>query len=174
MADAICAQWTTSMTAMFAYPVRNAAQARRCFWPRCAPLVSARALRALHVVQCPVPRADFARSWRAEFLSCCNFRSKFAKRQLAGKQTSNEINSLLSHARIKLDFARQKNGLYTFVYVCASGFVAEWPTRLTKHTPRTSRPAGVVALRASNVRLQPMMKFHPLSFRRTRGLPDDH
>lgn len=177
-ADAVCAQWTTSMTGMIAYPVLNAVAATRRSWLRFAPLVSARAWRPLHCVQCPVPRADFARSWRAEFLSWRNFRSKFAKRQLAGKHSSNEINSFLSHTRIKSRIIGRKDRLYTFVYVCASGFVADSSSCMTKHTSPAVRSVRVVALRASKAGLQPMMKSHlhisPNLIRRTQGMPDEY
>jgi hypothetical protein len=165
-ANALCKQWTTSMTGMIAYPVFSTAGARRRLWLRCAPLVSARAHQALHFVQCPVPRADFARSWRAEFLSWRNFRSKFAKRQLARMATSNEIDSYLSQARRKFGFIERKDRLYTFVYVCASGFVADSSTCLTKASIRQAIRTRVVALRASNARLQPMIQFHTLSYPR--------
>jgi len=171
----LCAQWTTSMTGMFAHPVFKTVEADGVrTWLRSAPLVYATGLRALHFVQCPVPRADFTRSWRAEFLSWCDFRSKFAKRQLAGNASSNKINSFLSQWRRKPEFVRRNNRLYTFVYVCASGFVADSKARMTKHTLPPVRSVHVVALRASKAALPPMMKSSPHFFRRPSGMPDDH
>jgi hypothetical protein len=172
-AAAMCTLWTTTMTGIFeAYPVDNAAAARRRSWLRCAPLVSARVWPGLHGMQCPNPRADFAQSWRAVYLSWRNFRSKSAKRQLARMASANEFDSYLSDASKNAIISRKKARLYTFVYVCASGFVADSLTCLTK----TSKPHGcgmpVVALRASRSRAEPMMKSHT-TFSRPRGLRHD-
>ncbi|MEM5384443.1 hypothetical protein VSR68_12700 [Paraburkholderia phymatum] len=118
------------MTGIFeAYPVDHAAAARRRSWLRGAPLVSARVWRDLHGMQCPGPRADFARSWRAEYLSLRNFRSKSAKRQLANPHSSNKIHSARLRESMNIAISQTKDRLFTFVYVCASGFVAELQTQ---------------------------------------------
>ncbi|WP_162600655.1 hypothetical protein [Paraburkholderia sp. C35] len=140
------------MTGMFeAYPVDSAAVARRRSWLRGAPLVSARVYPVLHGMQCPAPRAEFARSWRAHFLSWRNFRSKTAKRQLARMHSSNEFNSFESLSSQNVSIRQIKDHLYTFVYVCASGFVADSRFRMTKLPlpPQDGNGVRLVALRAS-------------------------
>ncbi len=132
-AAAVCTQWTTAMTGMFEpYPVDNAAAARRRSWIRGAPLTSARASSALHRVQCPLPRAEFTRSWRADYLSWRNFRSKLAERQLDRKHSSNEFNSFLAELSRNVSIRQKNDRTYPFVYVCASGFVADSQSRMTK------------------------------------------
>ena len=147
---AACTQWTTAMTGIFeAYPVDDAAAARRRSWLRGAPLVSARPV--LHRVQYPGPRAEFTRSWRADYLSGRNFRSKLAERQLVRKHSTNEFNSFSSYSSRNVSIRQKNDRTYTFVYVCASGFVADSRTRMTKApNPRQrGRDASFVALRAS-------------------------
>ncbi|MPW15492.1 hypothetical protein GCT13_00820 [Paraburkholderia sp. CNPSo 3157] len=164
------------MTGIFeAYPVDHAAAARRRSWLRGAPLVSARVWRDLHGMQCPGPRADFARSWRAEYLSLRNFRSKLAKRQLANAHSSNEIRSNPSHIRMNIVTSRTGDRFFTFVYVCASGFVADLQTCPEyAFKPRwVAAVARIVALRANKPRTEPMMRVLPLATRRLRGLRHD-
>jgi hypothetical protein len=156
------------MTGMFeAYPVDDAAVARRRSWLRGAPLVSARVCPALHRVQYPVPRAEFARSWRADYLSWRNFRSKSAEKQLVRKHSTNKFDSLSSDSSKNTIIRQNKDHTYTFVYVCASGFVADSRTGMTKApNPRQRGPGGYfVALRASKPRTEPMMRTHTSSGR---------
>jgi hypothetical protein len=164
------------MTGIFeAHPVDHAAAARRRSWLRGAPLVSARVWRDFHGVQCPGPRADFARSWRAEYLSLRDFRSKSAKRQLDNGRSSNKINSNQRHASVNIAISWTGDRLFTFVYVCASGFVADlraYPVNAFE--PRWGvAVAGMVALRASKPRIDSMMRVLPLATRRLRGLRHD-
>jgi hypothetical protein len=175
-AAAACTQWTTAMTGIFeAYPVDSAAAARRRSWLRGAPLVYARVCPVLHGMQCPVPRAKFARSWRADYLSVRNFRIKLAERQLARMHSPNEFNSFESDSSRNVSIRQIKDRLYTFVYVCASGFVADSRTRMTKASSPHGRGRGVrlVALRASGWSTEPMMRTHTFSTGRARGLRHD-
>jgi hypothetical protein len=175
-AAAACTQWTTAMTGMFeAYPVDGAAAARRRSWLRGAPLISARLRPDLHRMQYPVPRAEFARSWRADYLSWRNFRSKSAERQLVRIVSANEFNSCVSDLSRNSRFRQMKERLSTFVYVCASGFVADSRTRMTKVRNPHGRERGArfVALRASTSRTELMIRTHSFSTGRKSGLPHD-
>ena len=170
------AQWTTAMTGMFeAYPVDSAAVARRCSWRRGAPRVSARVCPDLHRVQCPVPRAEYARSWRADYLSGRDFRSKSAEKQLARMLSSKEFNSFESELSQNVSIRQINDRLYTFVYVCASGFVADSRTRMTKASGPRPCSGGdrFVALRANGWSTEPMMNSHSSFTGRARGLRHD-
>ena len=161
------------MTGSFeACAVDSAGAARRRSWHRGAPLVYARVCPVLHGMQCPVPRAKFARSWRADYLSGRNFRIKLAERQLARMHSSNEFNSFESDSSRNVSIRQIKDDLYTFVYVCASGFVADSRTRMTKASslPRRGRCVRFVALGASGWSTKPMMRTPTYFTRRARGL----
>ncbi|SIT45297.1 conserved hypothetical protein [Paraburkholderia piptadeniae] len=104
-----------------------------------------------------------------------NFRSKSAKRQLANGRSSNEINSKQSNCSENMAISSTEDRLFTFVYVCASGFVADlqaYPANAFK--PRWGAAvARMVALHASKPRTDSMMRALPLATRRLRGLRHD-
>ncbi|WP_143062210.1 hypothetical protein [Paraburkholderia diazotrophica] len=71
--------------------------------------------------------------------------------------------------------SRTGDRLFTFVYVCASGFVADLQTcpEYAFEPGWSAAVARMVALRANKPRSEPMMRVLPLATRRLRGLRHD-